>query len=437
MIQLQAICKILNDKSLSFCTLNNITEEYFSEYSEEFNYIVDHYNKYGNVPDKETFISIFPDFKFVAVDESIKYIVDALYEDFTYRKSYKVLEKVNDLMVNDDSRKGVEYLLSQMPDLLQKLNVEAVDIIHEGAQKRFEEYCDKGEHLEKYYIPTGLKEVDELIGGWSKENDLVAICGRPGQGKSWWMDLFLLNAVKQGLTVALYSGEMNESQVGSRMDTFFGHISNYKITKGFNDIFDDYKTHIENIQKMKGKLLVCTPKTLGGPATVAKLKAFCERYKVDILGIDQFSLLTDIKYHRGRVEIYESISQDLKNLQMELGIPILVNAQLSRAAVADGVQEPGTEHIYGSDRLGQDASIVISIVRKPQNKVIINLTKVREGQTGGKLVYSWDIDKGVLTYIPTETTETAHEEQTEPENRPISRKRNRNSEQIVGGDVAF
>lgn len=431
MIQLQALNRIISDKNLSFCTLNNITEEYFSEYPEEFKFITEHYAKYGNVPDKETFIAAFPNFSFIPVEESINYIVDALYEDYTYRKSYKVLEKVNDLMVNDDSRKGVEYLLSQMPDLLQKLNVEAVDVLHEGAQKRFEEYCDKGEHLDKYYIPTGLPEVDKLIGGWSKENDLVAICGRPGQGKSWWLDLFLLNAAKQGLTVAFYSGEMNASQVGSRMDTFLGHISNYKITKGFNDIFDEYKAHIDNMQKMKGKLLVCTPRTLGGIATVPKLKAFCERYKVDILGVDQYSLMNDVKHSKGRTEKYESISQDLKNMQMEIGIPVLVNAQLNRAAVADGVTEIGTEHVAGSDRLPQDASIVMSIIRKPQNKVVINLTKVREGETGGKLVYTWDIDKGLLTYIPSDEENSGTEEPITQEHKP------RRNERVVGGDVAF
>lgn len=435
MIQLQALNKIISDKDLSFCTLNNITEEYFSEYTEEFRYITEHYSTYGNVPDKETFITAFPDFKFIPVEESVKYIVDALYEDFTYRKSYKVLEKVNDLMVNDDSRKGVEYLLSQMPDLLQKLNVEAVDIIHEGAKKRFEEYCDKGEHLDKYYISTGLAELDKLIGGWNCENDLVAICGRPGQGKSWWGDLFLVNAVKQGKTVALYSGEMNESQVGYRVDTFISHISNYKLTKAHSDIFDNYKEHIDNLQQLKGKLLVCTPKSLGGVATVPKLKAFCERYHVEMLGVDQYSLLNDIRNSRTRTEKFESISKDLKNMQMELGIPVLINAQLNRGAVADGVTDVGTEHMAGSDRLSQDVSIMLSIIRKAQNKVVIDLTKVREGETGGKLVYNWDIDKGLLTYIPSE--ETPNEESTDSTREYNARKRSRQPEQVVGGDVAF
>ena len=388
---------ILNNKDLSAITLNNIDSTYFSEYEEEFNFIQNHYNQYSKVPDKETFIEKFTEFSFVDVQESIKYLVDALQEDFVYRKALKVFRQVNDEMVNGDSRRGVELLLSRIPELTEKLNVEAVDLFHEGAQRRFEEYCDKGEHLDKYYISTGLKELDDIIGGWNRQSDLVAICGRPGTGKSWWMDLFLVNAAKQGKTVALYSGEMSESQVGYRIDTFLSNISNWKISKGFNDIFDDYQKHIETIQNMEGKFLVCTPKTLGGVATVPKLKAFCERYKVDILGVDQYSLLEDARKNKGRNDKYEAISKDLKSLQIELGIPLLVNAQLNRGATGPDVQEIGTEHIAGSDRISQDSSIILAISRLDQNEICINMTKVREGSTGGKLYYEWDIDKGTFS----------------------------------------
>lgn len=439
MIQNQFINFILNNKDLSIATLNNITVEYFSEYEQEFNFIQEHYDKYAKVPDRETFLETFTDFQFIDVQESPKYLVDALQEDFVYRKSLAVFKQVNEEMVNGDSRKGIELLLSKMPDLTAKLNVEAVDILHEGAHKRFEEYCDKGENIDKYYISTGLKELDNILGGWNRESDLVAVCGRPGTGKSWWMDLFLINAAKEGRTVALYSGEMSESQVGYRIDTFLSNISNWKISKGFSDIFDDYQKHIENIQKLKGKFLVCTPKTLGGIATVPKLKAFCERYKVDLLGVDQYSLLEDARHNRGRNERYEAISKDLKTLQIELGIPVLVNAQLNRGATGPDVQEIGTEHIAGSDRIAQDSSIVLSIVRGSQKEICINLTKVREATTGGKLRYEWDIDKGTFTYIGDDnnsnTDENTNSEKSNSSDRTERSKRERRHERTNNTDL--
>lgn len=451
MIQLQFLNKILNTHDLSLVTLNNIGVEYFSEYEEEFKFIQNHYDKYAKVPDKETFIAKFTDFNFIDVQESDTYLVDALQEDFVYRRALEVFKSVNEEMVNGDSRHGVELLLSKIPDLTAKLNVEAVDILKEGAKRRFDEYCDKGNNTENYYISTGIKELDEIIGGWNKSGDLVAVCGRPGTGKSWWMDLFLANAAKAGKTVALYSGEMSESQVGYRIDTFMSGISNWKISHGYSDVFDDYQKHIEGLQKLEGKFYVCTPKTLGGIATVPKLRAFCERYKVDLLGVDQYSLMDDANKNRARTERYEAISKDLKTLQIELGIPVLVNAQLNRGAVSPDTTEIGTEHIAGSDRIAQDSSIVLAITRPTKSRVCIHLTKVREATTGGKLTYEWQVDKGEFTFVPDDRASNTQEEEqyternntreeTEPQRRevrPQRARRQRAEEQTNGNDEAF
>lgn len=62
MVELQVLSKVLNDKSVSILELNNITPDYFITYPDEYQFIMEHYQKYGNVPDKETFIHKFPDF---------------------------------------------------------------------------------------------------------------------------------------------------------------------------------------------------------------------------------------------------------------------------------------------------------------------------------------------------------------------------------------
>ena len=398
MIQAQFLSYILQNHDMSLITLNNLTEDYFSEFTEEFRFCQEHYDTYGAPPDKETFLDKFRDFQLIPVNESPRYLVDALQEEYLYLKSLNVFNSVNKAMLDGDSRKGVEILLSRIPELTEKLNVEAVDLFREGAKTRFDEYCEKGNEPQKFYIKTGLPELDELIGGWNKRNDMVAICGRPGTGKSQLLLYFLYKAAESGCTVALYSGEMDESQVGYRLDTFAAHLSNYKLTRGFDDIFDDYKTHIDNLPNVKGKLLVCTPKTLGGVATVPKLKAFCERYHVDLLGVDQYSLLADVKHNKTRNERFEQISLDLKNMQIQLGIPVLVAAQMNRGGANEGVEDAGTEHLAGSDRISQDCSIIIKIIRRGDRRVALHLIKVRDSETGSKLTYTWDIDKGTLIH---------------------------------------
>ena len=90
MVELQVLSKILKERNMSFLTLNNITDDYFVTYSSEYEFIRDHVQKYGNVPDKETFMSKFPDFTIVEVAETDKYLVD------TFSNQAEALAKLQD-----------------------------------------------------------------------------------------------------------------------------------------------------------------------------------------------------------------------------------------------------------------------------------------------------------------------------------------------------
>ena len=196
---------------------------------------------------------------------------------------------------------------------------------------------------------------------------------------------------------------MTENKVGYRIDTLFSNISNYKITKGYSDVKEDYKKSIEEIKKLKGHLFVCTPKMLGGFATISKLKAFCERYELDILYIDQLSLLQDQNRNKVRFEKFESLSTDIKDLQTQLQIPVIMAAQLNRDIEKD--EDPDISNIMGSDKVGQDATFILTLQNK-DNNIVMQIIKNRDGKQGDKLTYHWDIDKGILTFIPTSNDAT-------------------------------
>ena len=67
-IQCQVLNYILDKGNYSLIISNNLNEDYFSDYKSEFNYIKYHVDQYGNVPDKETFVSTFPDFDILKVN---------------------------------------------------------------------------------------------------------------------------------------------------------------------------------------------------------------------------------------------------------------------------------------------------------------------------------------------------------------------------------
>ena len=81
MVQLQLLNKILSTGDTSVLLLNNLSEDFFSDYVSEYRYLKHHIDTYGNCPDLHTFVSKFPSFDVVAVSETTRYLVDELYQD--------------------------------------------------------------------------------------------------------------------------------------------------------------------------------------------------------------------------------------------------------------------------------------------------------------------------------------------------------------------
>ena len=117
MIQLQVINKILEDKDFSIIESNLIDKSYFTDYEDEFNYLKEHYDKYGNVPDKETFLSRFDDFSIINVNETNEYLLNKLREDKLYNNFLPTLQNVSDLVENGDTIKAIDTLRSSLSSL--------------------------------------------------------------------------------------------------------------------------------------------------------------------------------------------------------------------------------------------------------------------------------------------------------------------------------
>ena len=56
MIQIQTISYLLQTKDSSLLLINNINEEFFSDYVEEYKFIKEHLNEYGTIPDTISFL---------------------------------------------------------------------------------------------------------------------------------------------------------------------------------------------------------------------------------------------------------------------------------------------------------------------------------------------------------------------------------------------
>jgi replicative DNA helicase len=402
--QFQVLNKILQNKDYSFITLNNLTAEYFFNYTAEYEFIKAHYDLYHVVPDRLTFLNSFPDFVIQDVNEPDKYLVEQLYNDYNQSYLAKRFNGMKKLLEADDIDSATKYLMDSINNLHIGSALQCTDILSDTS--RYERYLDMTVNQSKYYISTGFPELDKIITGIDRRNENMVIAARTGVGKSWLLLYMAASASKQGLTVGIYSGEMSVDKVAYRIDTLLGQIDNRKISRGDLYYKDHYKNYLDSLRYSNfGPIKVLTPNDIAGPATVDALQAFVEKEHLDILFIDQYSLLEDTSKARVAHEKVANISKAVKNLQVLKQIPIISVSQMNRTKNEDKTQD--TSQIALSDRIGQDATVILMLDKQESEdpnhkgsfKVTLNIVKSRDGGDGRKLDYLWDFNTGICKYI--------------------------------------
>ena len=301
-------------------------------------------------------------------------------------------------------------MLSALKELQVNYDIGGVDII-EFANKRLEHYKERVANQSDWYFTTGFLELDNILHGIQRFEELVVLFARLGQGKSWVLIAIIAHIWKLGFNVGYISPEMGDDNVGYRFDTINYGYSNSSLMWGLPDIdVEKYEQDLSKLKEQGNGFIVSTPANFDNRVTVSKLRNYIKQNNLDVLAIDGVSYLTDERYRRGDSEALSltHISQDLMNLSVEMHIPIIVVSQANRAGERDDV--PGNENISGSDGIGQSATKIIAL-RQDDGNLEMRINKNRYGGVGKKLKYIWNINVGEFIY--TESTDDMTKEEKE------------------------
>ena len=121
---------------------------------------------------------------------------------------------------------------------------------------------------------------------------------------------------------------------------------------------------------------------------------------LDILCVDQHSLLEDDRKARNPVDKAANISRDLKNLQVLKHIPIIAVSQQNRNSIDENVSK--TANVAQSDRISQDSTVLIFLTQK-DGVLTLDLAKARDSVNNKQIQYAVDLNKGFFEFIPNDT----------------------------------
>jgi replicative DNA helicase len=214
-------------------------------------------------------------------------------------------------------------------------------------------------------IATGFYDIDKITTGLHA-NELIIIAARPGIGKT----AFALNiatnvAMNSEKTVAIFNMEMGAEQLATRMLSSVGQIEGYKLRSGKLEN-SDWKRVNEAISRLADTKMYVDD-TPG--MTISEIRAKCRRLAssdegLGIVIIDYLQLINGTaRYAGNRQQEVSEISRSLKMLAMELGIPVIALAQLSRTVDAREDKRPILSDLRESGSIEQDADIVAFLYR--------------------------------------------------------------------------
>ena len=214
-------------------------------------------------------------------------------------------------------------------------------------------------------LPTGWYDFDKLTAGLH-ENQFIIIAARPAMGKT----AFALNmatnvAINTGKTVALFNLEMGAEQLATRIISSLGQIEGYKLQTG-KLLNEDWKRVSEAVSQLENTNIFIDD-TPG--ITIGEIRAKCRRLAssekgLSLVIIDYLQLISGGKnYGANRQQEVSDISRSLKTLAMELHIPVIALAQLSRAVEGREDKRPLMSDLRESGSIEQDADIVSFLYR--------------------------------------------------------------------------
>ena len=402
MIQLQVLNYILQEKDSNMLTTYD--KDFFFNYEDEYNAILNHFRKYKVIPDISTMLDNFPDFTTMDINESKDYLQHKLYEEYVYNQSATIINNSTKGFTKD-ATKAVNDLVAKLSKIKPPNNSYGVDII-QNAKERYDTLIDKLKEKDKYTFSTGLTELDMTIDGLQRGEELVVIFARTNNCKSWIAEKLAVSVWEAGHNVGFFSPEMSALKVGYRFDTLYKNFDNKGIQGSVAD-FDSssYKKYTNELSSNKNVFSVTTPLDFDKKVTVTAIKNWILEKKLDMIVIDGITYMQNERSsgRQNTTERLTDISEDLMTLSVELGIPIIIVVQANREAARDkdgDVNEdaPELDTIRGSDGISHNASKVISVVHRKET-IILYINKNREGEVGQKLIYNYNVNNGIFTYI--------------------------------------
>ena len=310
-----------------------------------------------------------------SVRQAIEYS-KIIYDMFVRRELIKISEQtIDSAKINDLDTSGqniIENSERLLFDLAEKGSFNSSLVKFDDAMKQTIEMASAAYKNEGGIVgvPTGLRDLDDKLGGLH-QSDLVIIAGRPSMGKTSLATNIAFNAAKhiqdsgKKSSIAFFSLEMSSEQLSTRILSEQARIGSNDIRRGriSDEQFVLFLETSKNIAELP--LFIDETPAISIAAMSNRARRIKRLHGLDMIVVDYIQLMRGTTYNKdGRVQEISQITQGLKAIAKELGIPVLALSQLSRQVEQRDDHKPQLADLRESGSIEQDADVVMFVYRE-------------------------------------------------------------------------
>ena len=255
---------------------------------------------------------------------------------------------------------------------------------------------------------TGLPLLDQALGGMSGGR-LYVIGARPATGKTALAISAAFNTCPYG-SVLFCSYEMNPSEIMGRVLARMSRVNSQDIS--YRTLTTDQFTRLAEQYDKAGRLPIQFGVNCETPEKVrAEALRMQKKDELRLIVIDYLQLMSSGRRAESRRVEVGQISRALKQLSIELNVPVLALSQLNRASEGTATKAPTMSEMRESGDIEQDADAIVLMYQLPNNNdsfvqtceasgfkpVRVLLDKNRQGKSG--LAIDTAFDGSTMTFI--------------------------------------
>lgn len=268
--------------------------------------------------------------------------------------------------IEDLDKGNVEGVVERAEKVVEDLKKNNLDIIDYGIANHMNKAIERikimTENPVELFPKSGLNSLNGLIPYWY-DSDVILVGGRPGSGKTICGLKHSIEAAVQGFPVGYISLEMPATSLIMRMISTYSMIPYKRIKEGL--IYDHeqerFNSSVESVKSLPIFFYDSHQRDIRDIGRWMRIMA--KEKGVKMFVIDYIQLAQDSTVSTDEYSQITAVSKKVKQIQMELQVPIIELAQLNREVEGTTSKRPSTKNLRGSGQLEQDASVIIMLHR--------------------------------------------------------------------------